>query len=436
MLVLKYLYRFRPPQPFDVVVFRNPQNNRENYIKRLIGLPGETIEIVHGDIFVSPTRDAPRQIRRKPPIAQEAMWQVVFDNDYRPDPDYSRSVLSPRWVASGGDCWRTDAFGRRFAYAGGASAGELVFEADTADFLPHYGYNSPDGESIVNPKLDICTDLKLSVEFLPADAHATVALALSSFEDQFRGEVAADGTAKLLYRKLTDPQDRWEPWGQAKLSPLQIGRGYDVALMNVDFSVKLAVDGKVVLEVTDKYPQNYPSLKDRLRQAGDSPIPLPQVAITAAGGPCELRHLRLMQDVYYTSQPLALLPRGPLGDFARDLNKRHLLSLQDRSAGWGTAGYPIELARHEDNPDLDEFFMLGDNSPQSLDSRGWTWAAPTLRLYEGGQAGDKPLYQLGTVPRYNLIGKALFVYWPGGFRLPGLPGLPIVPNFGKMRFVR
>ena len=84
VLVLKYLYRFAPPQPFDVVVFRNPQNNRENYIKRLIGLPGETIEIVHGDIFVSPTQDAPRQIRRKPAVAQKAMWQAVFDNDYQP----------------------------------------------------------------------------------------------------------------------------------------------------------------------------------------------------------------------------------------------------------------------------------------------------------------------------------------------------------------
>jgi len=51
VLVLKYLYRFREPEPWDVVVFRNPQDNRQNYIKRLIGLAGETIEIVHGDIF-------------------------------------------------------------------------------------------------------------------------------------------------------------------------------------------------------------------------------------------------------------------------------------------------------------------------------------------------------------------------------------------------
>jgi len=101
--------------------------------------------------------------------------------------------------------------------------------------------------------------------------------------------------------------------------------------------------------------------------------------------------------------------------------------------GWGVSGRPIKLAGDPDNPtDMDEFFVLGDNSPQSLDSRGWIEAAPSLRLRDG----DKLLYHLGTVPRYNLIGKAMFVYWPSGFRLPLLPGLPIVPDVGRMRLIR
>ena len=46
------------------------------------------------------------------------------------------------------------------------------------------------------------------------------------------------------------------------------------------------------------------------------------------------------------------------------------------------------------------------------------------------------IYQLGTVPRYSLIGKAIFVYWPSGFRLPFAPHLPIIPNVGRMRLIR
>ncbi len=431
VLVLKYLYRLVPPKPFDVVVFRNPQNNRENYIKRLIGLPGETIEIVHGDVFVSPTPQAPRQIRHKPRVAQEAMWQTVFNNDYRPNGDYRRGVRSPQWVPSGRDVWRTDAYGRRFEYTGGPGAGELAFESDPGIFGPHYGYNALEGESAVDPDVDVCTDLRLSVEFIPAQAGATVALALSSFDDRFRAELSADGTARLLYRRQDWPGERWDSWGTAALGALEFGRGYEVALANADLSVRLVVDGSVVLEVSEGYPKDYQTLKERVARAEMVPVPVPQVHLSVWGGRCELRHLHLMRDVYYTNLNPTPPPTGPLGEYARKLG----LKLHGRLDGWGTMGHPITLARHEDNPDLDEFFVLGDNSPQSLDSRGWTWTAPTLRLYADAE-GTQPLYQLGTVPRYNLIGKAFFVYWPAGFRPPGLAGLPIVPNFGKMRFVR
>jgi signal peptidase I len=36
----------------DVIVFRNPQNPKEYFIKRVIGLPGEKIEIKNGDVVV------------------------------------------------------------------------------------------------------------------------------------------------------------------------------------------------------------------------------------------------------------------------------------------------------------------------------------------------------------------------------------------------
>ncbi len=52
ILVLKYLYALNEPDRYDVVVFKNPNNPSENYIKRLIGLPGEQIALVDGDVFV------------------------------------------------------------------------------------------------------------------------------------------------------------------------------------------------------------------------------------------------------------------------------------------------------------------------------------------------------------------------------------------------
>ena len=68
VLVLKTLYPFFEPERFDVVVFKNPTDTQgisANYIKRLIGLPNETIWIADGEIFVK-NAEAPFLIQRKP----------------------------------------------------------------------------------------------------------------------------------------------------------------------------------------------------------------------------------------------------------------------------------------------------------------------------------------------------------------------------------
>ena len=44
---------FRSPERGDVVVFKTPTDNRTDFIKRLIGLPGDEIQFVEGDIFIN-----------------------------------------------------------------------------------------------------------------------------------------------------------------------------------------------------------------------------------------------------------------------------------------------------------------------------------------------------------------------------------------------
>lgn len=53
LLVDKLTYRFSEPERFDIVVFRYLHLENSYYIKRVIGLPGETVQIQDGIVYIN-----------------------------------------------------------------------------------------------------------------------------------------------------------------------------------------------------------------------------------------------------------------------------------------------------------------------------------------------------------------------------------------------
>jgi len=52
LLIDELSYRFREPERGEVIVFKYPDNPKEHFLKRIIGLPGERIKIAEGEVII------------------------------------------------------------------------------------------------------------------------------------------------------------------------------------------------------------------------------------------------------------------------------------------------------------------------------------------------------------------------------------------------
>jgi signal peptidase I len=73
VLVNKLAYRLGQPERGDVVVFHNPSNTSEDYIKRIIGLPGDTVEVQNASVLVNGQ-----------PLVEDFPHNSISPGDYMP----------------------------------------------------------------------------------------------------------------------------------------------------------------------------------------------------------------------------------------------------------------------------------------------------------------------------------------------------------------
>ena len=59
---------YKEPQRGDIVVFKTPEDNRTDYIKRLIGLPGDEIQFKEGNLYINGKMIKRKEIKNPVPI--------------------------------------------------------------------------------------------------------------------------------------------------------------------------------------------------------------------------------------------------------------------------------------------------------------------------------------------------------------------------------
>ena len=453
ILVLKYRYLFGGgPKRWDVVVFKSPDPvppsplYTTNYIKRLIGRPGESVMMLDGDIYVSTAAappadadDAARkaflktfQIQRKPGYAQDALWRVVYDNDHLPHLSRSElpgSVWRQPWeakpadgakaadgatAASGWDVGQSlDGLNRgrvrafRFANANGAGAIEFNPDAnpDThafTDFIAYDQYSEYTTESGRTRKNTV-SDLHLSAVYRREAGDGPLDLSMSKRDDLFTARLTP-GQAVLTRTNTRTGQLFAYPAVAVPELTTGSSAGAKLDFTNVDYRVSLKVNGREVIATGDEYGPAGDAIvaleqaeQDESRAGG---APRPTVRIAADRQTAALEHVALTRDVFY---------------------------INDRNTG--SPGRQSLRASPDDIVTLgaEEYFVLGDNGLISGDARVWQNA---VRL----PGEDLPYVAPGRVPSRFLLGKAFFVYWPAGHRPMG-SSWGLVPNFGDMRFI-
>ena len=361
IFVLKSIYQFADPDRWDFIVFKNPLDPSINYIKRLVARPGETIEIINGDVYIN------NRIARKPPAIQEELWMCVYNNDYQPIRPDEKQFNGHRWqqpFANAEDSnWDlTPHNGTVFALDDlddPDRINTITYDTNIGnDFRATYAYD----EIEFFPAMPICSDLMVRFDVRLKGPRSVTGASLTKYGIDYRGWIS---NGKMMIEKIDKDGTTSE----------LTSREFTSTNADLIAQFKFAnVDHQLILEFGNEKLTF--DLSTAANDAGQIQLKMPKVAILGSGT-LQLSRIGIFRDIHYlTTMPggKPILRAGP--------------------------GDPFTLSD-------DEFFVLGDNSPASLDARLWN---------RPGLGNNNGTYRPGTVPRDYLIGKAFFVYWPGPFK--------------------
>ena len=84
---------YSEPKQGDLVVFKTPADNRTDYIKRLVGLPGDQIQFIDGEIYIN-NKKVIRKILKKNNILRCGNFSVKVDSYEETLPNGTKNVAA------------------------------------------------------------------------------------------------------------------------------------------------------------------------------------------------------------------------------------------------------------------------------------------------------------------------------------------------------
>jgi signal peptidase I len=339
LLVNKHIYSWRKPRRWEMAVFRCPVDDSKAFVKRVVGLPGEAVQIRDGDIYID------GELARKTLAEFKAMRIPVFDNDYQPSPEgwRRRWQLEPHRGPAilEGTSLRLDGMPYPEDWQWLVYRHWSLDDYKVQAIRDEYTYDGKETVRRAEPVHDFM--LECDVEVIRGEG--AVALAVTDGAEQIIAEVPV-GESPLGTRLLGRP-DRAMIYRTAPSLGLIPGQKHHVELAFVDRRASLAFDGELAFAPVDR-----PVVERR------PPVDQP-IRIGARGVEVRIDHVRIFRDIHYTG------------------------------VGSHASRTPVRLG-------AGQYFMLGDNSPNSDDNRFWS------------DADDRPV----PVTERNFLGKPFLVHLP------------------------
>ncbi len=339
VIVDKLSYHFRDPERFEIAVFKYPLDSSKNYIKRIVGMPGERLRIKNGDLFVTPAGETEERVLRRSRAIQDAQLKLLETED-----EWGlRGAASKSWEIehrSGGDrivAVTGDAGG--VPRQASATFPGRTYTSITDDYLDGYPKGIKDKviDDRKNSNMFSVPDLRVRAS-VRADAECTrVAVVLHEGVRRYRfvlpGPAApADQGARIETVGLDPALGPNQTYAAPEESlRLNAGEQIDLEVQNLNDLLSMRVNGEELCQL--EIPPGRPRAESRVTLEVDAP----------AGKGAVLDDVRVWRDIHYTVQ--------------------------------------VPQQRREWVIPEGHYLVLGDNTQDSSDARDWTFAQFEL---EGG----------------------------------------------------
>jgi signal peptidase I len=440
LLVFKHAYYLKSPQRWEVVVFQNPIKPTQAYVKRIVGLPGEKVQVKGGDLYID------GEIQRKPLETQRAVRLLVHDNEYQPQDD---EFFEPRFVPVDADGETTE--GQSGGWVPGGKGFTIDATQETPLQDPHWSWVKYQHWIRQGGQYQTSVPLKA----WPADLDQPEPVIGSMHYDELkqelncRGALSPDDCQRWL-GQTDDEEFRYAVallYEKSHVAPVVDHYAYNSGVENQRatsvhdfmFECQLQVDGNTgafALEMFDGQ-HRFRNLIDFEKQqvtlwVDDQPQPLRTESLNGAIGSKPVRLEMSVMDRQVLCAVEGKLLYQPLlfsGSTKPRTEIREPLRFGAQGARVAVAGLKLFRDIHYtrgkgihgvDEPyelDQQSYFVLGDNSPVSLDSRSWADAK---------------------VDRKYLLGKPFLVHLPsrqGEVKFGNHIGHIRIPDFSRIRYI-